>query len=76
VSEEGSVSLADVIKVLRAYAVAVTLEGDEVTVSRGKVPPLVIPLPKIVHRKTLHRLASKFDIPIHLFWNPEQIPKA
>lgn len=75
-SEEGTVSLDGVVAVLRAYAVSVIVEGDEITVGRGEVPPLVIPLPKIVHRKTLHRLASKFDIPVHLFWNPEQIPKA
>jgi len=75
VSDEAAVARSVVIKVLRAFAVSVVESGDQITISRGNQTPIVLSLPEVAHRRMLGRLSSKYDIPIHFFWHPEQIPK-
>lgn len=61
----------DVLKQLGAF-VAV-LPGERYSLGRAGAVPEIHRLPENVRRNMVCYLAYKFDVPIHLFWHPDQI---
>jgi hypothetical protein len=60
-----------VIEVLEAFGVFVTQRDEGVfALSVAGSVPEIKRFPPILDRKMLGYLAQKFDIPVHLFWQP------
>lgn len=73
-ADDGKVSRVDVIRVLRSKdRLFVAAEGDGPVVVSCDESSRTYPFPDRISRKTLHRLSLAYDIPIHLFFNPELI---
>jgi hypothetical protein len=69
------IARAIVLEALRAGGVTVSpAGGDEFTLEKdGVLETLALPDP--VERRMLFRFQYRYKVPIHWFFNPDQIPK-
>jgi len=72
--EPGSVKKDVALEVLVAHGVSVVHKGNKVILSKGNVIEVQL-FPARLHRRMLHRLARRFDIPIYHFYHPEAAKK-
>jgi len=70
---DASVRRDVVVKVLKASGVDVSIDGDKYTLAKEGVAIQTIVLPPHVGRRMLFRFQYKYQIPIHLFFNPEMM---
>lgn len=79
-ADDGSIPTKTAVDVLRAHGIGVCIrqatdDSDEQTLM---VKDLVVDaqtFPLAVNRRMVHRIARKFDIPIHYFYHPELTPQ-
>ena len=70
------VARAIVLEALRAGGVSVSpAGGDEFTLDKEGVPIETLALPDPVEKRMLFRFQYRYKVPIHWFFNPDQIPK-
>lgn len=63
-----------VLDVLRQFSVfVVDLGGEKFSLARESAEPEIHRLPDMLGRKMVGYLARKFEVPIQLFWHPEQV---
>ncbi len=68
----GAVKRSIVLDVLKKHNVFVAAKSNEFTLNKGDIVE-VYRFPDPLHRRMIHRLSRKFDIPIHHFYHQELI---
>lgn len=70
------VARAIVVQALRAAGVSVSpAGGDLFTLEMEGVPIETLALPDLIEKRMLFRFQYRYKVPIHWFFNPDQIPK-
>lgn len=71
---DASVKLTVVLTVLAAHGVEISIDAGSPAKSTVLIKGEIVEaytFPAAVHRRMLHRLVRRFDIPIHHFYRPE-----
>ena len=69
-----TVSREQALDVLRQFGVNVTqLDAEKYMLGMDGQVPQTHRLPEALGRKMVGYLADQYDIPVHLFWHPDQV---